>query len=222
MNNKITVISVDDHPLMSETIRTMLLKNEKIELVAQGAVGEDVMTLVEQHRPDVLILDLSMPQNRESKSEKFQVMPTIAKLTKTYPDLGIIIFSQYFIPGIIRDIVQKGVRGYLLKSDALSLELATSVVTVNQGGVAFSKAVTETLFKNPHAGIHLTERQIAALTAIATDPDASYEVHARSLEITESTFKNHLTKAFSALNVSNNTSAILRCLKLGIIPLEIE
>ena len=225
MKDKITVVTVDDHAFMSEAIRTKLLENDKIDLVAQGQVGDDVLPLVEQHQPDVLILDLSMPQSRQPGSAKFSPMVTIAHLTKTYPDLGIIIFTQYFLPAIIKDVVKKGVRGYLLKDDALSLELPASVVTVSQGGVAFSKAVTEALFKPTQfgrAGIQLTERQIAALTCIATDPDATYETHARSLGISEGTFKSHLTKAFNALDVSSSTAAVLRCIRLGIIPLDFE
>jgi DNA-binding NarL/FixJ family response regulator len=222
MGDKITVVSVDDHGLISQAIRSLLAPHEEIEVVAQGSVGADVFTLVQQHRPNVLILDLSMPQSHDSPSERFRALPAIARLRKTHPDTAIIILSQHFVPVIIEGAIELGVQGYLLKGDNLSLDLPTAVMAVSRGGVSFSETVHRKLFSKPETppNIGLTPRHLEVLTAIAARPDLSYAEQAGQLGITESTLKNHLTRAFKALDVPNITAAIICCARIGLISLD--
>jgi DNA-binding NarL/FixJ family response regulator len=195
-----------------------------MELVGEGSTGDDVLALVKELAPDVLLLDLSMPQSSADKSsgEQFKALPTIAGLSKKHPDTAIIVLTQHFVPVIIQGAVDLGVKGYLLKSDDLSLNLPSAVATVSKGGVYFSETIGEELFGKAKADrvVNLTARQIEILTNIAGSPDDSYATQAVNLGITESTLKNHLTRAFKALGVTNITAAIIRCMQLGIIPLK--
>ncbi|MCB0019084.1 MAG: response regulator transcription factor [Anaerolineales bacterium] len=220
----ITVVVVDDHHLIRQGVRNLLVPRDDMELVGEGATGDDVLALMEQHTPDVLLIDLSMPQSGAggSTEKQFKALPTIARLSKSYPDTAIIVLTQHFVPVIIRGAIDLGVKGYLLKSDDLSLNLPSAVATVSKGGVYFSETIGEELFGKSKAdrAVDLTARQIEILTTIARLPDDSYASQAASLGITESTLKNHLTKAFKALGVKNITAAIIRCMQLGIIPLK--
>ena len=219
---KITVVSVDDHLLINQAIKNALEPHEGVEVVAQGSVGDDVLALVDKYQPTVLILDISMPQSRHASSKgQFQALPTIARLQKSYPETRIIILTQFFAPGIIHGAIDLGVKGVILKSDALSLNIPQAVLMVSQGSVAFSETVSQEIFgRNGQERNPLTKRHLDILSVIATDPGAPYAVHAKSLGISESTLKNHLTKIFSILGVPNITSALLQAMKLGLITID--
>ena len=221
----ITIVAIDDHPLIRQAIKSIVGTKENMELVAEGAVASDALKLTEQYQPDVLLLDLNMPRDEHDNAGHFQALPTIARLRDQHPHTSIIILTQHYIPVIIRGAIQSGVSGYLLKSDDLSLNLSGAIETVAQGGAYFSETVSQKLFKNEIYGrweeVNLTKRQIDMLIAIYNSPDASYAEHAKNLEIKVPTFKAHLSKAFKALGVANATSAIIRCIELGIINTEV-
>ena len=126
---KIRVVSIDDHHLIHEAIRSLLDDEENIHLVADGYAGEDVLRLVENYKPHILILDLMMPQVKDDEldSERFLPLPMLERLHQEFPAMGIIILSQYLHHEIAQVAIQNGVRGYLLKSDNLSLYLATAI-----------------------------------------------------------------------------------------------
>ena len=218
----ITVVVVDDHNLIQEAVANILGKHENIELVAKGSVGDHVIPLVAQHLPDVLILDINMPQSEESgsRAERFAILPMIAHLAKKYPQTAVIILTQHMFPTVIHKAVEYGVNGYILKSDNVSLNLATAVNTVSRGGVYYSPTILEELRRNQNGlpAISLTKRQLEVLAITQRYPNASYYENARRLGIKESTFKTHLHTAFTLLDARNATAAILQCQKLGLLP----
>jgi len=227
MNNKpITVITIDDHPLIREAIRNLLSGRNDMELVGEGWAGEHFLTLVEQYQPDVVILDLGMPQFAEGQRlERFAALPALVVLNKQFPQTAIIILSQYAMKSIIQEAIEVGVKGYLLKSDNLSLNLTGAIEAVHRGGVYFSQEISQLLFQQTTAGGGhnlLTERQKEIILAIARKPDASYSQIASELYISESTLKGHLYNAFKALNVTNITACIIHCMQQGFIPFVIN
>ena len=143
----ITVVVVDDHPLIHEAVQSLIDKHEDIELVGTGLDGDDVFHLVETHKPDILLLDLEMPQSRTGNTgQRFRALPTIAQLRKKYPQTAPIILSQHLLRPLINRAVEYGLRGYLLKSDGLSLEVPDAVRRVSQGGLAFSETIRQQVF----------------------------------------------------------------------------
>lgn len=215
----ITVVVVDDHHLIHRALHDMFAAQADMELVGEGLVGEDILPLIEKHEPDVLLLDLAMSQYHNS-SEKFQALPMIAQLRRRWPNMSIIILSAYLKPNIIRGAIKLGVPGYVLKSDDLSRELLTAVRAVYHGENAFSQTVLKNLAQDPTLTQmpDLTSRQIEVLTAMTKMPDVLYPTLADELNISISTLKKHLTKAYKVLNVRTNKAAIMRCIELGIIP----
>ena len=219
----IKIVTVDDHPLIRQAVRSLVNEREDMNLAGEGSTGEEVIALVERHKPDVLLLDLSMPQSAGQEGQRFQALPTISRLIESHSETAIIILTQHYVPVLIKGAISRGVKGYLLKSDDLSLNLPSAIETVNKGGVYFSETISQKLFgnkKDKSETVNLTERQIEILNAISSDPDAPYAELARNLNITESTFKSHLTKAFRALGVTNATAAMIRCRELGIVDTE--
>ena len=215
----ITVVVVDDHHLMLKIIREMVARREDIKLVGEGYLGEHVLPLVETLQPDVLVLDLNMPQSEDPSSGRFAIIPTLSQLADQYPNTSIIIFTQYMFPAIVQKAAEQGVSGYILKGDGLSLNLPVAIETVGRGGVYYSETILKRLreYQQGRTGIPLTKRQVEVLTMIHKNPNDSYRQNAERLGIKESTFKSHLNNAFILLGVKTAVAAIIECFKLGIL-----
>lgn len=218
MTNTVKVVVVDDHPLIREAIRSLLAGREDIEVVGEGGVGDDALLLMEAHEPDILLLDLNMPQRKDGNNgSKFYAPLVIKEIQERWPKTGIIILTMENVPTLIHQSVNWGVAGYILKGDDLSLQLTMAIDMVSKGSVYFSESVSQTLLrKNGNAQeITLTPRQMEILTLVYRYPDGSNQQYAQVLRIQEGTIRSHLSSAYSALGVTNATSAILRCLELG-------
>jgi DNA-binding NarL/FixJ family response regulator len=215
----IKVVVVDDHALIREAVRTLLAENERIALVGEGSVGDDVLPLVEKHQPDVLLLDISMPQSaNDPDKESFSIVPALKALRDKHKKTKVIILSQYLQGGLVRPSVRSYINGYLLKSDDLSLKLAEAVEAVSLGAVYFSHAVNRAATRVSTREITLTDRQKDILLAIAQDPEAPYKKVAQEMCITERTVKWHLTGAYRKLGVNNIRAAMLACIEHDLIP----
>ncbi|MCB0021136.1 MAG: response regulator transcription factor [Anaerolineales bacterium] len=218
----IKVVSIDDHYLIHEAIRSLLSDHDDIELVGEGYAGEALFALVEEHRPDVVLLDLLMPQDigGDRESSHFLPLQMLAQLAEHYPDTGIIILYQFLNRTIALGAMKYGLKGYVLKSDNLSLALPDAIRQVSRGAVFFSQEVSNELFKpvlSPPEDI-LTLRQREIVLALAKAPDKPYQDIADQLGISTRTLKGHLDSAYKALDVSNRAACLVKCMELGLIP----
>lgn len=222
----IRVVTIDDHPLIREGIRSRLSAGPNIEVVAEGWVGEHLEQLVAQYQPDIVLLDLEMPDKEQPAGKenfRFRAFPTISRVRKLYPATRIIVISQHATQALIEGALDAGVNGYLMKDDALSLHLIDAVRAVHLNGVYFSGEVSRTLVSLQNmAGVNqtLTQRQREILQVIAENPDRSYAQHAARLNISEHTLSNHLRQIFERLEVTNITAAIVKAIQQGIINLQ--
>jgi len=220
--NTIKVISIDDHHLIHEAIRSLLAEYDNIDLVGEGYVGDHLFQLLERHSPDVVILDLMMPQHENGHPHRrsFTPLEALAEVRRRFPETAVIILSQYLNKGIAQGAIDHGVRGYLLKSDNLSLNLPLAIEQVSKGGVYFSTEFSREMFAPADAmqGSMLTERQREVILAIAKSPDLTYAQIASQLHLAPRTVKGHLNGAYRKLGVTNMTSCIIRCMQIGIIP----
>ena len=215
----IQVIALDDHYLIREGIRSILAEAQDIDLVAEGLAGEQLETLVAEHHPDIVLLDLEMPQNVGSDAVPFQALSAVAQLRQHHPQTRVIILSQHATPALVEGAVTAEVGGYLLKDDELSLCLAEAIRTAHKGGLYLSSNVAHRLRQISKSEI-LTERQQQIMRTIVAKPDLSYAAHAKKLGISEHTFSNHLRQIFERLGVSNITAAIVKAMRLGIVSVD--
>lgn len=217
------IIIVDDHILIRHGIANQLQPHNNIKIIAQGACGAEVYPLVEQHRPDVLILDVNMPQQTGS-SERFKVIPAVARLRQDFPNTAIIILSQHVEISIIRHAIERGVQGYLAKSDDFTDEIANAILSAAQGGTVFSPSVQEVLTQNAmreNVGSPLSRRETEILLAIASQPQCNFSEIASQLNIARTTFKTHTQRIYEKLGAENALGAVLKAMYFGIIPFEI-
>lgn len=226
MTESITIVAVDDHGLIREAIKGMIATRDDMVLVGEGGAGEHVFSLVEEHQPDVLILDLRMPQSASNgNTRRFAVIDTLAWLHEQFDQTAVIILSQYATLSFVHAAIENDVRSYLLKNDDLSLNLLNAIDAVHKGGTLFSREINNMLFGQTQANgraVNLTERQIDVIQSLAKWPEKSYTQLAAELHISASTFKGHLSKAFKELDVPTATACVIKAMQLGIIPFHLD
>lgn len=220
----ISVVTLDDHHLVRAGIRSVLINAPDVEVVGEGSTGEHLELLLEQHNPDVVLLDLGMPekagQSTQTPGTAFRALPAISRLRERYPNTRVIIVSQQISQALVEGALERGVRGYLLKDDALSVHLAEAIRTVHLGGLYLSEGVGRQWRSTPQVSSTtpvLTQRQQEVIQAVATNPELSYAEHARHLDISEHTFTNHLRQVFERLGTNNVTAAVVKALQMGIV-----
>ena len=132
----IRVLVADDHTVVREGIRYVLEREPGFEVVAEAGRGSDVVALAEQHRPDVAVLDISMPGESG--------IQVAARLRQRLPETRILILSMYENAEYVLESVRAGAHGYILK-DTAATELRRAVRAVQEGEAFFSPPVASRL-----------------------------------------------------------------------------
>ncbi len=105
----IRILVVDDHPLVRQNLKTILGEHPESEVVAEAGDGLEAVEKAEQHKPDVVILDVSMP--------KMDGLEACRLIRKNLPQVEILIVTQHDSPQMMRDALSAGARGYVVKSN---------------------------------------------------------------------------------------------------------
>lgn len=139
MNSKpIRVLVADDHQVVRQGVETLLASDPEIEVCATVATGRDAVREAEQKNPDVVVLDLSMPD--------LNGMDATRQILKAAPGTSVLIFSMHETEQLVQEVFQAGARAYVLKSDATE-KLLEAVKAVHAGSHFFSSKVTEVIFE---------------------------------------------------------------------------
>lgn len=140
----IRVVMVDDHKLIREANRMALSLDPQVAIVAEGVAGEDLETLVAQHRPDVVLLDMIMPQSASDPGAgQFQAIAAVAHLREMYPDVRVIFCTSQDRPSLVTAALDAGARGYVLKSSTEAMSLAKVVRAVYDGEIVLSAEIQD-------------------------------------------------------------------------------
>lgn len=224
--DKIRVVIADDHALIHKAVKDVLANRDDIVIVGEGWYGEQVFQLAAEHQPDVLILDLRMPQYGDnSRDERFNVVSSLVRLNEEYPETAVIILSQYANQTFAQAAVEYGVRSYLLKDDQLSLNIPEAIDAVLAGRTLFSREINDLLFGEMRQGLNgaqLSERQLEIVRAVVRSPEKSNQQLAAELHIAESTFKGHLNKIFTILGVPNRSTLVIHSLQARLVPFHLD
>ncbi|MEP4270477.1 MAG: response regulator transcription factor, partial [Roseibium sp.] len=121
----IRVLLADDHELVRDGIRARLLKIPELEVVGEATNGRDALDLAAELRPDVLLMDVSMPV--------MNGLEAATRMRESLPQVAVLILSVYDNPEYVRGVVQAGARGYILK-DISAAEMITAITSVANGG----------------------------------------------------------------------------------------
>ena len=213
---KLRVLVVDDHPMVRRGTCEILADDPEIEVVGQGANGLEALSETARLQPDVVLMDLSMPQMDGVEATK--------QLRERDPRLGIVILSAHDEDDHVLRALQAGANGYLLKTSPEELILQ-AVKLAAQGQAAIlqpevSRIVLGGLKPPPAATLAepLSEREIDVLKEVAKD--LGNKQIATKLSISDRTVQHHLSNIYGKLNVTSRTGAVLKALQERIISLE--
>lgn len=222
----IRVLLVDDQTLIRQGIRLLLELEPDIQVVGQAADGHEALQQVETLHPDVVLMDVRMP-------EMDGVVAT-RELAAGFPDVKVIILTTFEDDETVFEGLKAGARGYLLK-DISSEEMADAVRKVAAGEALIQSRLTRKVLAefsrlaaatDWHSSVKtgagsdalpvpLTEREQEVLQALARG--LSNREIAGQLVITEGTVKNHVSSLIEKLGVRDRTQAILKGQELGLI-----
>jgi len=212
----ISVCLVDDQNLVRQGVRSLLDLAQDIRVVAECADGAQAVQEIPRVKPDVVLLDLRMPN-----MSGLEVLQALAARNELPPT---IILTTFDDDQLVLQGLKAGARGYLLKDVSLE-QLVEAVRTVAAGGSLVAPMVTQRLLagvgrmQNQFTSLEqpdpLTERETEILRLLSGG--YSNKEIANSLKVAEGTVKNHVSNILSKLGVRDRTRAVLKALELGIV-----
>lgn len=207
----IRLLICDDHPVVRSGLRGILGNQPDFEVVAEAADGLQAVALARRFRPDVVLMDLRMP-------EMDGVMAT-GEIKAESPDVQVLILTTYDTDADILYAVEKGAIGFLLK-DTSEENLFDAIRQAAQGRSPLAPSVAARLVRRMRGpgDDEVSEREIEILQLVAQG--LNNKDIGRKLLISESTVKAHMLHIFNKLGVADRTAAVTTALRRGIIRLE--
>lgn len=217
MTKIIRVSILDDHQSIIDGYLFRLSQHSKFEVVSTAMCGEELEPLLAQHPTDILLLDVTVPTNKEN-ANPYPILHLIPKLLELYPTLFILVISMHNTPSLIKAVMEAGASGYILKDDTTTLrELPSVLLTIMGGGIYLSQQAYEQIYKRVPKDVALTARQLEILALCAAYPDSSTAELAQRLGVANSTVRNLLSGTYLRLDVHSRAAAIAKAQQLGII-----
>ncbi|MGY3715244.1 response regulator [Sutcliffiella cohnii] len=225
---KTKIVIIDDHQLFREGVKRILDFEPNFQVIAEGDDGNEAVSLINQYSPDVVIMDINMPDINGVEATK--------QLVEENPDTKVIMLSIHDDENYVTHALKSGACGYLLK-DMDADALVDAVKVVAEGGSYLHPKVTHNLVKeyrrlanNDHVTIghvngvlqqleirrplHLLTRRECEVLQLLADGKSNKSI-GESLYISEKTVKNHVSNILQKMNVNDRTQAVVVAIKNG-------
>ena len=219
MEDRIRVVIADDHPIVRMGLAIVLDQENDLEVVGQASNGKEAVSLARDLRPDVILMDLQMPE--------MNGVEAIKKISQEFPNVETIILTTFDTDEYIFSGIEAGAKAYLLK-DSPPDEVIKAIRTVSSGESLIQPSVARRLMDRlsdqslapvakqpPESILSPREREVLQLVA----KGGSNKSIAADLFIGESTVKTHIIHIFNKLDVKDRTEAVAEAAKKGIIRL---
>jgi DNA-binding NarL/FixJ family response regulator len=207
---RIRLIIADDHPVVRTGLHGMLAGQPDLEVAGEATTGIEAVGLVEKLRPDVVLMDLRMPE--------MDGVTAISEIKALRPEVHVLVLTTYDTDADILPAIEAGATGYLLK-DAPREDLFRAIRAAARGEAVLAPGVAARLMDRMRAPAEeaLTAREIEVLSLVAQG--GSNKGIAHQLHISEATVKTHLVHIYDKLGVADRTAAVTTALQRGILRL---
>jgi DNA-binding NarL/FixJ family response regulator len=218
MSRTIRLLVADDHALFREGLQALFSATADIDLVGQAADGEEAVCLAKEQKPDVVLMDISMPGLNGIQATR--------RILRDEPEIGVIMVTMLEDDASLFSAMRAGARGYVLKG-ADHKELLRTIRAVARGQALFGAPVAARIMQffqtleislgarsGGDAFPELTPRELEVLKLIALG--ASNRGIAEKLVISSHTVRNHITSIFSKLQVADRAQAIVKARRAGL------
>ncbi|MGE7622487.1 response regulator [Viridibacillus sp. NPDC096237] len=216
------IIIVDDHQLFREGVKRILDFEDTFDVVAEGDDGTDVVQLYEEYSPDVVLMDINMPQKNGVEAT--------AELLEKYADAKVIMLSIHDDESYVSHALKSGALGYMLKEMDAD-EIVEAIKIVASGGSYLHPKVTKNLVaeyrrlsERENKGsfhqteirrpFHLLTKRECEVLQLLTDGQSNRAI-GETLFISEKTVKNHVSSILQKMNVNDRTQAVVTAIKNG-------
>jgi DNA-binding NarL/FixJ family response regulator len=209
----IKVMIVDDHNLVREGLRAVFDQGDEVDVIGEAGSGEEAIEMVDKLKPDVILMDISMPGMNGIQATKV--------IRDSHPDAKIVILTMLDQEGYVYEAIKAGATGYMLKSTS-SDELVNAIQTVYEGKALLHPDATAQLLKefvqlaeNKAKDYGLSNREMEVLQLLS-EGNTNKEI-AKALWISEQTVKTHVAHIFDKLGTSDRTETVARALRSGLV-----
>ena len=216
--DKIRLLIVDDHEIVRQGLRTFLELLDDFEVVGEGSTGIDAVSLADELQPDVILLDLVMPEMDGVEATR--------RIMLANPDARILILSSFSDDDNVLPAIRAGAMGYLLK-DIPPDDLADALREAHQGKAQLHPDIARKLMahvQEPDSATNamssavddLTDREFEVLQHIGRG--LSNREIANELSISHMTVKTHVSNLLSKLHLADRTQAAIFAIRQGLVP----
>jgi two-component system, NarL family, response regulator DevR len=210
---KTRIVVADRNVITRVGLRSILERNTGMAVVAEATTYDSVLDAVDEHGPDVLIIDLDLGDDTT------RGLKLCEEVTDRYPATKILVLAQKLSEMIVVEALRRGVTGYLCKDDVKADELGKGVRSVQDGETVLGKGVgsmvARGLGSTRGAAEHLTDRELEVIRAVAAG--LSNKQIAHQAFISESTVKFHLQNASRKLNAHRRAEIVHRASAAGLL-----
>lgn len=210
MQGQIRILIADDHPVVRTGLEGMLAGQRDFQVVGEATNGKQAVELAEQLVPDVVLMDLRMPE--------LDGVAATAEIRRRQPTVQVLVLTTFDTDADILPAIEAGASGYLLK-DMPREDLFRAIHATAQGESFLAPAVAARLIGRMRAPVEeaLSARELEVLTMVSQG--ATNKEIGRRLHISEATVKSHLIHIFEKLGVNDRTQAVTVALQRGIVHL---
>jgi DNA-binding NarL/FixJ family response regulator len=206
--SKITVLLVEDHNLVRKGFRRMLEDDESIEVVAETGDGDEGVRLALELKPDVVVMDYALPGCTGGEATR--------RIIAHLPDTRVLILSMHAEPAYLRNALEAGARGYVLKN-ALDLDLADAVHRIADGRNVIDPALHAPPGADPGPAAKITPRERQVLQLIV-EGRSNKEI-AALLGLSVNTVSVHRANIMGELGIHNTAELVVYAIRNGLVNL---
>lgn len=221
----ISVLLVDDHPVVRQGLRSMLETDARLRIVGEAENGEDALSKVQEYAPQVVLIDIHMPV--------MDGLTATRRIKEKYPNTSVVVLTLYNNEQYVIEAVKAGAAGYLLKNASRD-EISRTIREVNQGGLLIKTTMLQKALAGAVEGGGVatldfrgkpwgTEADFEPLSVRESEVlkhlvegMTNKDIGAR-LYITEDTAKKHVQNIIYKLQVSDRTQAAVKAIRLGLV-----